>query len=129
VLLAIGVAAALVIPSLARASHAARGAALLILGGTALLGLAAVITWNCVWLARYGQTVGKRALHIRIIRGNGGRASLGRIFLLRYLPVTLLGIVPLLGPLLTLTDILLIFRDSRKCLHDQLADTIVVKCP
>ena len=60
-------------------------------------------------------------------RSSGEPATLGRIFLLRFLPVTLLGAVPLLGNVLTLVDILLIFRDSQKCLHDQFADTIVVK--
>jgi len=71
--------------------------------------------------------VGKRALGIRIVRSSGERASLGRIFALRYLPVTLLGAIPYLGPVFSLVDILLIFRDSRQCLHDQIADTIVVK--
>ena len=96
----------------------------LAIAGLALVGL---VVWNCAWLHRYGQTVGKRALRIRIVRSNGERASLGRIFGLRYLPATLLGAVPLVGFLFTLTDILLIFRESRKCLHDQFADTIVVK--
>ena len=31
-----------------------------------------------------------------------------------------------IGNLISLVDILLIFRSSRQCLHDQLADTIVV---
>jgi len=74
-----------------------------------------------------GQTVGKRALRIRILRSNGERATLGHIFSRRFLPTTLLGVIPRLGPLVTLADCLLIFRDSRKCLHDQFADTIVVK--
>jgi uncharacterized RDD family membrane protein YckC len=97
-------------------------------GGCGLsLGLVALVVWNCVWLDRYGQTIGKRILGIRIVRSNGEPATLGRIFLYRFLPVTLLGGIPVLGTLLTFTDILLIFRDSRKCLHDQFADTIVVK--
>ncbi len=112
-----------------RGSH---GAVVLVeaLGGcAAFLGLAALVVWNCVWLHRYGQTVGKRAMRIRIVRSNGERATLGRIFLLRFLPVTVLGAIPLAGTLVTLTDFLLIFRSSRRCLHDQLADTIVVKAP
>jgi uncharacterized RDD family membrane protein YckC len=101
-------------------------AALLVVlfGFLALAGLAA---WNCVWLHRYGQTLGKRALRIRIVRSNGERASLGRIFGLRYLPMMVLGVLPKLGVLITLADYLLIFRESRQCLHDQFADTIVVK--
>jgi len=47
---------------------------------------------------------------------------------LRILPVTIAGSIPYLriGNLISLVDILLIFRSSRQRLHDQLADTIVV---
>jgi uncharacterized RDD family membrane protein YckC len=93
----------------------------------AFLCMVALIVWNCVWLRRYGQTVGKRAVGIRIVRSDGSRASLGRIFALRYLPMALLSAIPFLGFFIRLTDILLIFRDSRQCLHDQIADTKVVR--
>ena len=96
-------------------------------GVVTLAALVATIVWNCIWLSRYGQTVGKRLLKIRIVRSNGERASLGRIFLLRYLPMMLLGKIPLVGLILVLTDILFIFREDRRCLHDMMADTIVVK--
>jgi len=132
-LLAVGVLAAVAIPALLayrRGGPAGRGPALAAgVAFAAALGLAlvALIVWNCVWLHRYGQTVGKRALGIMIVRGNGERASLARIFGLRYLPMMVLGALPFLGPLITLTDILLIFRDNRLCLHDHIADTRVVK--
>jgi len=112
-----------------RGSHGAAVLVEAVASGTAFLGLAALVAWNCVWLHRHGQTLGKRAMRIRIVRGNGARATLARIFLLRFLPMSLLGAVPLLGTLATLTDLLLIFRQSRRCLHDQFADTIVVKAP
>lgn len=132
VMLAAGIVAAIAIPLLAsipgngnRPFGFTIGALLAgLMGFLAMLGL---IVWNCVWLQRYGQTVGKRVLHIRIVRSNGERATLGRIFGLRYAPMILLGAIPYLGFLITLADYLLIFRDSRKCLHDQFADTIVVK--
>jgi uncharacterized RDD family membrane protein YckC len=98
-----------------------------VMGLSLVLGGIALVVWNCIWLHQYGQTVGKRALGIRIVRSDGGRATLGRIFALRYLPVTLLGAIPYVGPLISLVDVLLIFRDSRQCMHDQIADTIVVK--
>jgi len=128
-----GIGFAIGIPVLT-ALHRAGPVGLLGITGTVLLsvvfgclGLFALILWNCVWLQRYGQTVGKRALRIRIVRSNGERATLGHIFGRRFLPTTLLGVIPRLGPLVTLADCLLIFRASRKCLHDQFADTIVVK--
>lgn len=133
VLLGAGMIAAIAIPLLA-ALHGPGSArylgftlAALLAGLFGFLALVALIIWNCVWLQRYGQTVGKRVLHIRIVRSNGERASLGRIFGRRYLPMMLLGAIPKLGVLITLADYLLIFRESRKCLHDHFADTIVVK--
>jgi hypothetical protein len=41
--------------------------------------------------------------------------------------VNLLALIPILGNVVALADPLLIFRDNHKCLHDELADTIVVK--
>jgi uncharacterized RDD family membrane protein YckC len=101
--------------------------AALLMGLLAFLAMVGLVIWNCIWLTRYGQTVGKRVMHIRIVRSDGSRAGLGRIFALRYLPLILMGSIPYLGLLITLADYLLIFRESRKCLHDQFADTIVVK--
>lgn len=90
----------------------------------AILGLLAV---NLVFLHRDGQTIGKKLLGIKILRSDGSRAGLARIFFMRMLPVGLLGAIPFIGLFVSLTDALLIFRDSRLCLHDQIADTIVVK--
>lgn len=133
VMLAAGIAAAIAIPVLG-ALHGSRGdrafglpVAALLAGLLGFMAMLALIVWNCIWLQRYGQTVGKRVLHIRIVRTSGERATLGRIFGLRYAPMILLGAIPYLGFLITLADYLLIFRESRQCLHDQFADTIVVK--
>lgn len=133
VMLVTGIAAAIFLPLLqpygrARVQPAtAFPAAALVAALLVFLAFAGLILWNCLWLHRYGQTVGKRVLRIRIVRSDGGRCGLGRIFALRYLPMMVLGLIPVVGFLVTLTDWLLIFRDSRKCLHDQFADTIVVK--
>jgi len=94
------------------------------LGGVVLLG---VIAWNCVLLSRGGQTIAKKMLGIRVVRRDGSHCGLARIFFARYLPVTVLGMVPFVGSLVSLVDALLIFRDDRRCLHDEIADTIVIK--
>jgi uncharacterized RDD family membrane protein YckC len=87
----------------------------------------ALLVYNLMLLYRDGQTIGKKLLNVRIVRTDGSRAGLARILFVRILPVTLLGMIPFLGFFISLTDPLLIFRDSRQCLHDQIADTVVVK--
>ena len=96
----------------------------LAIGALLLIGL---VAWNCVLLSRHGQTIAKKMLGIRVVRRDGSHCGLGRIFFARYLPVTVLGAVPFVGGLVSLVDAMLIFRDDRRCLHDEIADTIVVK--
>ena len=77
-------------------------------------------------IATRGQTVGKALLKIRIVRSDGSPASFGRIVGLRYLTTSVLASIPVIGTVYGLLDVLLIFRASRRCLHDNIADTIVV---
>jgi len=78
-----------------------------------------------VWLHKYGQTVGKRLLGIKIVRSDRSRAGLARIVFLRYIVSALPGVI--LSGLWTLIDVLFIFGEKRQCIHDKIADTIVVK--
>ena len=91
-----------------------------------LLCVVGFIAWAWITLllvARYGQTMAKRLLEIRVVRSDGSQASLGRIFWLRNVVNALLSIIPLYG----FIDLLFIFGERRQCIHDLLADTIVVK--
>lgn len=88
--------------------------------------ICAYLAVNGYFLARDGQTLGKKLVGIKIVRTDGRKAGLGRIVGLRYLPLGMIGVIPLLGGLIGAVDALFIFRASRQCLHDQLADTIVV---
>lgn len=85
----------------------------------------ALFIYNLVLLGDRGQTVGKRWLRIRIVRTDGSDADLGRLFGLRMCVPWLIG--ALLGPLFVLPDVLCIFGNERRCLHDMMADTIVVE--
>jgi uncharacterized RDD family membrane protein YckC len=92
----------------------------------AAVGAIGFIAWAWITLllvARYGQTMGKRLLEIRVVRSDGSQASLGRIFWLRNVVNGLLGIIPLYG----IIDLLFIFGQRRQCIHDLIADTIVIK--
>lgn len=91
-----------------------------------LLVLLAMTIYNLVRLARHGQTIGKQVIGIRIVRSDGSDCSLLRLLGLRYLVPGMIGAVPLFGMLFTLIDVLWIFGEEKRCVHDLMADTIVV---
>jgi uncharacterized RDD family membrane protein YckC len=70
-----------------------------------------------------GQSIAKKMLGIKVVRSDGSPASFGRIFWLRNVVNGLLAMMPLYQ----FIDWLFIFGESRQCLHDKLADTIVIK--
>lgn len=82
---------------------------------------------NGYWLAKNGQSVGKKLMGIKIVRSDGSKCPIERIVGLRLLPLWIVNAIPYIGWLAGLIDALCIFRESRKCLHDDIADTIVVK--
>lgn len=77
-------------------------------------------------LLRHGQTIGKKLLRIRIVRPDGSPAGIPRIVFLRFAPFWILNLVPVLGRIIGLVDSLAIFRENHRCLHDDIAGTIVV---
>lgn len=91
--------------------------------GLLMVGL---VAWQLILLHRHGQTIGKRMLGIRIVRADGSRAGFLRLLLLRYLAPGVVGAIPYLGFVFAIMDALFIFGERRRCLHDLLADTIVV---
>ena len=60
------------------------------------------------------------------MRTDGSRIGLARYIFLRVVPVVLISMIPFIGNLINLVDPLLIFGKERRCLHDLIADTIVV---
>ena len=91
-----------------------------------LLGLLGFVSWawiTTLLVARNGQTLGKRILEIKVVRSDGSPASLGRIFWLRNVVNSVLGVIPLY----VLVDHLFIFGERRQCIHDLIADTIVIR--
>jgi len=103
------------------------------IGGTGIwfyFGLAcAIVTLSIttVLVSRNGQTIGKKWLGIKVVRKDGSKATLARIFWLRYLLNTVFMLIPLVGTLYSLIDPLFIFGAAKRCVHDYLADTIVVR--
>jgi uncharacterized RDD family membrane protein YckC len=88
--------------------------------------VAILIVFLCqmVLLIKDGQTLGKKALRIRIVKmDTGENGGFVPNVLLRLIVNGLLGIIPLYG----LVDILFIFRGDRRCIHDMIAGTQVAE--
>ncbi len=76
-------------------------------------------------LLNYGQTVGKRALSIKIVTIDREKAELGSL-VKRYAFYFGLALIPVAGSVLGLINVLFIFSKSKRCLHDLVAKTCVV---
>ena len=92
-----------------------------------LIGALVVLAIDLTLLARNGQTIGKKLLGIKVVRVDRSPVSLFRVFFLRYVFNTFLTLIPLVGSLYSLVDSLMIFSESRRTVHDRIADTIVIK--
>jgi uncharacterized RDD family membrane protein YckC len=92
-----------------------------------VLGALVVLAIDLALLARNGQTIGKKLLGIKVVRVDGSPVSLFRVFFLRYLCNTFLTLIPVAGSLYSLVDCLMIFGETRRTVHDRIADTIVIK--
>lgn len=101
----------------------------LALGGVALMIGVLVLLIIQIWmLTTRGQSIGKRVLGIRIVRfaDETNPGFVGAVLLRSILP-GIIGIVPYLGFIFTIVDYCFIFRDDRRCIHDLIAGTKVVK--
>jgi uncharacterized RDD family membrane protein YckC len=100
------------------------------------VGMLGWLAWTIVLLYKYGQTIGKKVMGIRVVRMDGSRVTFARFFFLRWLAmaviswiVSAVGIaihLRYLGNLVSLVDALMIFGAAHRCLHDYVADTQVV---
>jgi len=85
------------------------------------------LTVNGRLLYKYGQTIGKKYLEIKIVDLNNKLPVLSSSYGLRYFIPALFSFVPFIGRFLALIDILFIFRKDRRCIHDHIAGTKVIK--
>ena len=102
-------------------SLSSAGVLFAVLSGIAFLGFA---VYQLSMLVREGQTLGKKSMNIRIVNYSDGQIpSAGRLLGMRYIVNSLLGNIPFY----TFLDVLLIFGNERRCIHDYLAGTKVVE--
>ena len=93
---------------------------------TFLYGITLTLVLHGYLLFFYGQTIGKRITGIRIENIDGTKAGFSKIIFVRYLPMSLLSLIPVVGRMIPgLFDPLFIFGKKRKCLHDYIARTKV----
>jgi uncharacterized RDD family membrane protein YckC len=98
---------------------------------TLVWGLAGIVLYLALhgyMLANSGQTLGKRALGIRIVNvSDGAQTPFATIVTRRLLPQFLAPLIPVVGAILSLVDAVFIFRKDQRCLHDLIAGTKVVR--
>ncbi|MER2559873.1 MAG: RDD family protein [Myxococcaceae bacterium] len=93
--------------------------AMLGLFGGAALGIGLQIFMQ----VQFGQSVAKRLFKIKVVRVDGSPVELWRIILIRNLAVH---VVSQLCGLISIIDGAMIFGDEQRCLHDLIAETIVI---
>jgi uncharacterized RDD family membrane protein YckC len=83
------------------------------------------INWK--FLTTNGQTLGKKFANIRIVTLDGQLPSIFDLIFKRYGFYTVVALIPVVGSYLSIINILFIFGRERRCLHDHVAGTRVVK--
>ena len=78
-------------------------------------------------LKQSGQTWGKKAAKTRIVTMQGTQPSIGDLIGKRYTFFQLIGLIPFIGTIASLVNILMIFKKDRRCLHDLIAGTQVIQ--
>jgi len=88
----------------------------------------AYLAINGAALSKSGQSLGMRVCKIQIVKLDGSIPTLWDSLVKRKILLTLLEQIPFLGAAISGIDSLMFFRKDKRCLHDHLAGTIVVKC-
>lgn len=97
------------------------GSLVLIYGGMLVVG---IINW--ILIVQSGQSLGKKIVGTRIVRLDGSLPGFGYGVALRSWVPFFIGLVPWVGGLFSLVNVLFIFGQERRCIHDQIAGTRVV---
>ena len=91
------------------------------------LGFLALLAVQLYLVATRSQSIGKYFLKTQIHDcETNAPASFVKCFLLRGVVNSLLGAIPCIGGIYSLADILFIFGEEHRCLHDRIAGTYVV---
>jgi uncharacterized RDD family membrane protein YckC len=83
--------------------------------------MAAAVVYEALMLSKYGQTLGKMALGVKVVTPSGGDVRPGQAWT-RAVSRSVMNALYCVGVI----DVLFIFSASRRTLHDRLAQTVVV---
>jgi uncharacterized RDD family membrane protein YckC len=109
-------------------------------GGMGMAAVGGVFVGFLVWVGltlyfviKNRQTIGKKLLGIKVVRSDGSTVGIGRLFWLRNVVLALVGglagltVDPTGLGVYVIDSLAIFFGDKNQCLHDRIADTIVVK--
>ena len=75
-----------------------------------------------------GQSIGKIVMSLRIVNSiDGTNPGFIKAFLVRFILTQIITSIPYIGFIYIFADPLFIFRSDRRCIHDLMANTIVVE--
>lgn len=89
-----------------------------------VFGVCALIAIQIYFLSSRGQSIGKMVMNIKIVKTDTGKnGGFAPNVLMRAFVNGILAVIPLYS----LVDVLFIFREDRRCIHDMIAGTRVVE--
>jgi uncharacterized RDD family membrane protein YckC len=94
--------------------------------GWGVVGIAIAFAIQYIPLKASGQTWGKKIVGLRIVDMQGQQPGIGVLLGKRYLFANGVGLLPIVGALISTVNVLLIFRSDKRCLHDLVAGTQVI---
>jgi uncharacterized RDD family membrane protein YckC len=92
-----------------------------------IIGISAFLVVNGVLIYKRGQTIGKLICKTKVVTLDGKQVSGNRYLFLRIFPLWIIYQIPIIGGIFAIIDALLIFRKEKNCLHDDIAQTRVIK--
>lgn len=91
-----------------------------LLGATMLVGFLLQVGYRGFMIGRFGATLGKLALSLRVVRPDGGKVSYSRAFGRASAEIVS-------GTIIYIGYIIAAFDDQKRALHDHICDTRVIK--
>ncbi|MDP2228142.1 MAG: RDD family protein [Moraxellaceae bacterium] len=94
---------------------------------TTVVAFVVYLALNISAMKSTGQTLGKRMIGIRVVQDSDGEQAPLPLLLKRCAILMLPGVVPVAGNIFSFANVVLIFRASHKCIHDDICATRVIK--